>query len=79
MAMTMQPFDFPNGHGQNDHDHNTIGITKWSWSNGQNYQSKIINFNNFTMVKNFVIIKFGLTIMTIENIVLWIWSWSNLD
>jgi hypothetical protein len=35
----MEPSDFPNGHGQNDHidrDHNTIFIIKWSWSNGKN-------------------------------------------
>ena len=60
MTMTMQPLDFANGHGQNDHfdhDHKTFGITKWSWSNGQNYQNKIIKFkfNNFnSMVKNVI-------------------------
>ncbi len=46
-TMTMQPLDFANGHSQNDHfdnDHKIFGITKWSWSNGQNYQNKIIKF-----------------------------------
>ena len=38
-TMTIEPSEFPNGHGQNeqfDHDHNTIFIIKWLWSNGQN-------------------------------------------
>ena len=50
VTMTMQGQVWPNGHGQNDHfdhDHNGIGITKWSWSNGQNCLSKIKNFANY--------------------------------
>ena len=50
VTMTKQPFDFPDCYGRNDHNFNTIGITKWSWSNGQNYQCRIIDFDNFIMV-----------------------------
>jgi hypothetical protein len=34
VTMTMEPSDFQNDHL--DHDHNTIFVIKWSWSNGQN-------------------------------------------
>jgi hypothetical protein len=75
-TMTIEPSDFPNGHGQNDHsdhDHDTILVL--------NDPGKIVKinryFNNFNKFQQFkqqkkygivdtVMMKFGLTILTTE-------------
>jgi hypothetical protein len=52
--MTIEPSDFPNDHGQDDHfdhDHNTISIIKWSKLTDADISTVSTNFNNFNNKK----------------------------
>jgi hypothetical protein len=76
--MTLEPSDFPNGNGQNnhfDHDHNTILS-----SNGHGQMDKIYRYfnNKKSGIVEMVTIKFQLTILTTVILEFWDWSWSNL-
>jgi hypothetical protein len=73
MTMTVEPSDFPYGHGQNDHfdhDHNTIFIIKWFWSKLTDISTISMSFDDFNSKKSgiveMVMIKFDLTILTTE-------------
>jgi hypothetical protein len=69
--MTIEPSDFPNGHGQNGHfgqDRNTIllsNLVMVKWSKLTDISTISTNCNNSTTKKSgiveIVLIKFGLT------------------
>jgi phosphatidate phosphatase PAH1 len=68
--MTIEPSNFLNGHGQNNHfDHQMVRV-RVKWSKLTDISTMSPNFNNFNIKKfgglEIVMIKFGLTILTMK-------------